>query len=251
MLLDVDRVSKRFGGVRALEEVSLTLPESGVFGLIGPNGAGKTTLLNILSGTYPATSGSIRFLGRDFSRTGAHRIAQAGIARTYQNIRLFTANTVLENVIVAQNSRAPLYGLQSVFWPGGKAERALAGETKRLLELMDLWDKRDYLGGALSYGEQRRLEIARACALRPRLLLLDEPSAGMNAAETDALWSRIDELRQRGPCILLVEHDMDLVMRRCQHVFVLNFGEMIAEGSPDVIRKDRSVIEAYLGEEED
>lgn len=127
----------------------------------------------------------------------------------------------------------------------------MAGETKRLLELMDLWDKRDSLSGALSYGEQRRLEIARACALRPRLLLLDEPSAGMNAAETDALWSRIDELRRGGMCILLVEHDMDLVMRRCQHVFVLNFGELIAEGSPAAIRKDRSVIEAYLGEEED
>ena len=249
-MLEVKRVSKRIGGVRALEDVSLALPATGVFGLIGPNGAGKTTLLNILSGTYPATSGSIHFLGRDISRTGAHRIAQAGIARTYQNIRLFTANTVLENVIVAQNSRAPLHGLQSVIWPRGKAERGLADEARGLLELMNLWQKRDFPSGALSYGEQRRLEIARACALKPRLLLLDEPAAGMNAAETNSLSCRINELRQSGLCILLVEHDMELVMRSCEHVFVLNFGEMISEGSPATIQRDKMVIEAYLGEEE-
>ena len=175
----------------------------------------------------------------------------AGIGRTYQNIRLFASNTVLENVTVAQNSLAAMGGLQSVFLPASARERALKEEARRLLDLMGLWGKRDYLSGALSYGEQRRLEIARACALRPRLLLLDEPAAGMNSTETDALWGRVEDLRRDGLCVLLVEHDMNLVMRRCDYVFVLNFGELIAAGSPAEIQGDKAVIEAYLGEEDD
>ena len=250
-MLEVASVSMQFGGVRALDDVSLAIANSGVFGLIGPNGAGKTTLLNILSGAYQATSGSIRFLGRDISRCRSHQIAQAGIGRTYQNIRLFSSNTVLENVMVAQNSLAPMGGFQSIFMPASRRERELKAEARKLLELMGLWDKRDFLGGALSYGDQRRLEIARACALRPRLLLLDEPAAGMNSAETDALWHRIEDLRKDGLCVLLVEHDMNLVMRRCEHVFVLNFGKLIASGRPAEILRDKAVIEAYLGEEDD
>lgn len=250
-MLEVDNVSMHFGGVRALDGLSLALPGEGVFGLIGPNGAGKTTLLNILSGAYEATSGTIRFLERDFSRLRPHRIAQAGIARTYQNIRLFTGNTVLQNLTVAQNCLAPLGGLRSFLLPNTAAERALAEEAREILERLELWEKRHVTSGALSYGEQRRLEIARACALRPRLLLLDEPSAGMNRAETDALWRQIEELRGDDLCILLIEHDMDLVMRRCEHVFVLNFGKLIAEGCPATIRKSPDVIEAYLGVEDD
>ncbi|MCB1365485.1 MAG: ABC transporter ATP-binding protein [Rhodobacteraceae bacterium] len=250
-MLEIRDVTMQFGGVRALDGVSLSIDGTGVYGLIGPNGAGKTTLLNILSGAYRATSGAIRFLGRDITRARAHRIAQAGIGRTYQNIRLFASNTVLENVTVAQNSLAAMGGLQSVFLPASARERALKEEARRLLDLMGLWGKRDYLSGALSYGEQRRLEIARACALRPRLLLLDEPAAGMNSTETDALWGRVEDLRRDGLCVLLVEHDMNLVMRRCDYVFVLNFGELIAAGSPAEIQGDKAVIEAYLGEEDD
>ena len=250
-MLEIRDVTMQFGGVRALDGVSLSIDGTGVYGLIGPNGAGKTTLLNILSGAYRATSGAIRFLGRDITRARAHRIAQAGIGRTYQNIRLFASNTVLENVTVAQNSLAAMGGLQSVFLPASARERDLREEARRLLDLMGLWGKRDYLSGALSYGEQRRLEIARACALRPRLLLLDEPAAGMNSTETDALWGRVEDLRRDGLCVLLVEHDMNLVMRRCDYVFVLNFGELIAAGSPAEIQGDKAVIEAYLGEEDD
>ena len=250
-MLEIRDVTMQFGGVRALDGVSLSIDGTGVYGLIGPNGAGKTTLLNILSGAYRATSGAIRFLGRDITRARAHRIAQAGIGRTYQNIRLFASNTVLENVTVAQNSLAAMGGLQSVYLPASARERALKEEARRLLDLMGLWGKRDYLSGALSYGEQRRLEIARACALRPRLLLLDEPAAGMNSTETDALWGRVEDLRRDGLCVLLVEHDMNLVMRRCDYVFVLNFGELIAAGSPAEIQGDKAVIEAYLGEEDD
>ena len=246
-MLEIRDVTMQFGGVRALDGVSLSIDGTGVYGLIGPNGAGKTTLLNILSGAYRATSGAIRFLGRDITRARAHRIAQAGIGRTYQNIRLFASNTVLENVTVAQNSLAAMGGLQSVYLPASARERALKEEARRLLDLMGLWGKRDYLSGALSYGEQRRLEIARACALRPRLLLLDEPAAGMNSTETDALWGRVEDLRRDGLCVLLVEHDMNLVMRRCDYVFVLNFGELIAAGSPAEIQGDKAVIEAYLG----
>ena len=250
-MLEIRDVTMQFGGVRALDGVSLSIDGTGVYGLIGPNGAGKTTLLNILSGAYRATSGAIRFLGRDITRARTHRIAQAGIGRTYQNIRLFASNTVLENVTVAQNSLAAMGGLQSVFLPASARERDLREEARRLLDLMGLWGKRDYLSGALSYGEQRRLEIARACALRPRLLLLDEPAAGMNSTETDALWGRVEDLRRDGLCVLLVEHDMNLVMRRCDYVFVLNFGELIAAGSPAEIQGDKAVIEAYLGEEDD
>ncbi len=249
--LELIDLSKSFGGVQAIDSINLTIDEESVYGLIGPNGAGKTTLFNVLTGFLEPSRGSIQFFEQDITSFQPYEIARLGIARTYQNIRLFGNMTVRENVATAQNYRASFGGLKSLFWSRGKDEADLNDNLEYLLDLMGLWEKRDLVSTDLSYGEQRRLEIARACAMKPRLLLLDEPAAGMNEVETEELWVRVDELRRNGLHVILVEHDMKLVMERCDHIFVLNFGKLIAQGTPAELSENKDVIEAYLGKEED
>jgi len=248
-MLEIKNVGKTFGGLNALKGVNLWVKEKQVCGLIGPNGAGKTTLFNLITGLLPPTEGSISFLGSELSRKRAHEIARLGIARTFQNIRLFAGMSVMENVIVAQNLRARA-NITSLARFGGARERKFREEAEGLLKRMGLWEKRREQSASLAYGEQRRLEIARALALEPKLLLLDEPAAGMNEAETENLLERIQEIRNLGRTIFLIEHDMDVVMGICDYVFVLNFGELIAQGTPQEIQANEKVIEAYLGRDE-
>ena len=247
-MLSIRNVCKNFGGLKALDRVSLHLEPHRIYGLIGPNGAGKTTLFNLITGLLPVSEGSIQFQGKELTAIRAHQITRQGIARTYQNIRLFASMTVFENVLVAQNLRTRA-GIASLV-PGRTQDRQMLREAEALLTQMHLWPKRNERSTSLAYGEQRRLEIARALALKPRLLLLDEPAAGMNEAETEELLDRIQEIRSRVETIFLIEHDMNVVMGICDFVFVLNFGQCIAQGTPDEIRANGTVIEAYLGRDE-
>jgi len=249
-MLEIAHISKHFGGLKALEEITFHVKEKQIYGLIGPNGAGKTTLFNLITGFLPATVGSIQFLGNELTGLKAHKIAKLGIARTFQNIRLFGTMTVKENVLVAQNIRARS-GVTSLVQFFSAKERGFEEEADDLLRRMGLWEKRKEQSLSLAYGEQRRLEIARALALEPRLLLLDEPAAGMNEAETEDLLDRISEIRNMGKTVFLIEHDMNVVMGICDYISVLNFGELIAQGTPDEIQASEAVIEAYLGREEE
>jgi branched-chain amino acid transport system ATP-binding protein len=248
-MLEIKNVGKTFGGLKALKKVNLRVEEKQVCGLIGPNGAGKTTLFNLITGLLPPTEGSICFLGSELTRKRAHEIARMGIARTFQNIRLFASMTVMENVTVAQNLRARA-DITSLTRFGSMSEKRFQEEAEALLKWMGLWEKHKEQSASLAYGEQRRLEIARALALEPKLLLLDEPAAGMNEAETENLLERIQEIRNLGKTIFLIEHDMNVVMGICDYVFVLNFGELIAQGTPQEIQANEKVIEAYLGRDE-
>jgi len=249
-MLEIAHISKHFGGLKALEEITFHVKEKQIYGLIGPNGAGKTTLFNLITGFLPATHGSIQFLGNELTGLKAHKIAKLGIARTFQNIRLFSTMTVKENVLVAQNIRARS-GVTSLVRLFSAKEKRFEEEADDLLKRMGLWEKRKEQSLSLAYGEQRRLEIARALALEPRLLLLDEPAAGMNEAETEDLLDRISEIRNMGKTVFLIEHDMNVVMGICDYISVLNFGELIAQGTPDEIQASEAVIEAYLGREEE
>lgn len=249
-MLEITNIAKNFGGLKALNGVTFQIQEKQIYGLIGPNGAGKTTLFNLITGLLPATAGSIKFLDHELTRLQAHKIAKMGIARTFQNIRIFNIMTVEENVLVAQNIRARS-GITSLIRLGSAKEKRFEEEADALLEKMGLWEKRKEQSVSLAYGEQRRLEIARALALEPRLLLLDEPAAGMNEAETEDLLERIQEIRDMGKTVLLIEHDMEVVMGICDYISVLNFGELIAQGTPDDIQASEAVIEAYLGREEE
>jgi branched-chain amino acid transport system ATP-binding protein len=242
-------LSKRFGGVHAVAELDLAIAPGQVFGLIGPNGAGKTTFVNLISGHLRADGGAISFAGRDVTRLPPNALAAAGIARTFQGVRLFKGLTVLENVLVGRHTRMRADAIRRL-WPRGTPDRVDRERALALLERLGLRARADALAGELAYGDQRRLEIARALAAEPRLLLLDEPAAGMNPNESARLAELMRTLVAEGITILLIEHDVRLVMGTCQRVAVLNFGRKIAEGAPSEVQASAAVREAYLGRED-
>jgi branched-chain amino acid transport system ATP-binding protein len=252
-LLEVDSVTLAFGGVVALDDVSFSIDEGEILGLIGPNGAGKTTCFNVTTGIYRPTSGEVRFEGASISGHKRYSITKLGIARTFQNIRLFGAMTALENVLVGADAHHSTGVLSALFRLPVHRREEDEGHDLALewLDFMGLQDKADEVANNLSYGDQRRLEIARALATNPKLLCLDEPAAGFNPAEKRALMDLIRRIRDRGFTVLLIEHDMRLVMGVTDRLVVLEFGRKIAEGPPRDIRDNPAVIAAYLGVDED
>jgi branched-chain amino acid transport system ATP-binding protein len=250
-LLETRGLTKTFGGLKAVQNVDLTVGENRIVSVIGPNGAGKTTFFNCLSGIYRPDGGTITLAGRDVTGRAPHEVCRLGLARTFQNIRLFPEMTALENVMVSQfqhRSIAPVpLLLRSKKFQ--EAEKQNSAEALAFLETVGLGDRADHLAGSLAYGLQRRLEIARALATRPRLLLLDEPAAGMNPQETVEMVRLISSIRDRGLAVLLIEHHMKLVMSISDEILVLDHGVPIAHGAPEAIRNDPQVIKAYLGEE--
>ena len=252
MTLALHGVSRAFGGVRAVDGVTFKVEPGEVHGLIGPNGAGKTTLLNLISGLTPPTAGTIELDGRRIEGLPPQRIAALGVARTYQHIRLFAGLTAEDNVVVGQHlrRRAPFWR-RLLMLPAAKREEAAAAEAARKgLARVGLQDRAQSLALSLSYGEQRRVEIARALASQPRLLLLDEPTAGMNAPEAAAVGRLVREVAKEGRAVLLIEHNVRLVMELCDRITVLNFGKVIAGGAAAEVANDPAVIAAYLGDEE-
>ena len=251
-LLKTTKLSKVFGGLRAVSNFEMEINKGELVGLIGPNGAGKTTAFNLLTGVYEPTEGEIIFDGQSVVGLKPYQVTQKGIARTFQNIRLFSDMTVLDNVKVAYHFHMK-YGLAEAVSRLGRyfgEEEELEEEAIRFLEIFQLADKKDEVAKNLPYGEQRRLEIARALAAKPKLLLLDEPAAGMNPQETQQLLQMIRWIRKEFDLtILLIEHDMSLVMNVCERIYVLDYGKIIASGTPDEIKNNKQVVEAYLGEE--
>lgn len=249
-LLEITELEKKFGGLSAIHNVNLTIEKGSITSVIGPNGAGKTTLFNMISGFYKPDKGKILFQGKPIHGLSPERIAKGGIARTFQNIRLFKEMTAMENVMVGMEThlRANLFDILLGLKKVKKEERWIQLEAYRLLEYAEIGDTANQLADHLSYGTQRRLEIARALAMKPVLLLLDEPAAGMNPRETKELMAFIQRIRDElEMTIVIIEHDMKLVMGISERIHVLDFGEKIAEGDPDTIRKNERVIEAYLG----
>lgn len=251
-MLKTENLTIQFGGLKAVQDFNIHIKEKEVVGLIGPNGAGKTTVFNMLTGVYAPTSGKIFYLGEDIHGLKPYTITQKQIARTFQNIRLFSNLTVLDNVKISFNYRLKYNLLDSIFRTPRfrREEREIEEQALKLLKAFSLEKSKDELAKNLSYGEQRRLEIARALAVEPKLLLLDEPAAGMNPQETQELMNMINWIRDEFKIsVLLIEHDMKLVMGICEKIVVLDYGKKIAEGTPQEIKNNPRVIEAYLGEE--
>ncbi|HAH68716.1 MAG TPA: high-affinity branched-chain amino acid ABC transporter ATP-binding protein LivG [Synergistaceae bacterium] len=252
-MLELKEVNKAFGGVQAVKDMSFVIENGELAGLIGPNGAGKTTIFNLVTGVYDVTGGEIEFKGKNINRLKTFQVISLGVARTFQNLRLFTASSVLDNVMTAAQQHYSYSFFEAVSHLGRwkKMEKAARDESMELLERVGLADRADQAAGTLPYGMQRRLEIARAISLRPELLLLDEPAAGMNAEEVEQLNELIRLIHADFKLtILLIEHHMDMVMAICPHIVCMNFGAKIAEGSPDEIQSHPEVLKAYLGEEE-
>ena len=252
VLLELKGVSKSFGGVQAVENMSLKLEKGELTGLIGPNGAGKTTVFNLITAVYDVTKGDIEYKGININKLKTYQVVSLGIARTFQNLRLFSGSSVLENVMSAAQQSHKYSFCEAITHLGrwNKFEKKKQDESMQLLERVGLADRAHQRAATLPYGLQRRLEIARACSLRPELLLLDEPAAGMNSEEVEQLNILIQDIhKDYNLTILLIEHHMDMVMEICPHIICMNFGAKIAEGSPECIQSHPEVLKAYLGEE--